>query len=201
MNKWLIFFWLSFLSIILLYSFDITFMTENVYFQTYMDRIPVSRIKQTILLYEKWQWVSYIVVPFAILIRTTFTSIFLYVGVFFTEIKIKFAQLFKIALIADFVYVLAGLSKLVVLIFFKQVNTLEDLQFQPLSIMELLNNKTIDPLFVYPLSLLNVFELAYFLVLAWLLVGVINEANKEEPVKYSKSLQLVTASYGSGLVL
>ncbi|MBN1986332.1 MAG: hypothetical protein JW761_08515 [Prolixibacteraceae bacterium] len=78
---------------------------------------------------------------------------------------------------------------------------MEDLQFQPLSIMELLNEKTVDPLFVYPLSLLNVFELAYFLVLAWLLVGIINEANKEHPVKYGKSLQLVTASYGSGLLL
>jgi hypothetical protein len=81
------------------------------------------------------------------------------------------------------------------------VNTLEDLQFQPLSTMELLNAKSIDPLFVYPLSLINVFELGYFLVLAWLLVNVINEANEERPVGFGKSLKLVTASYGSGLLL
>ena len=67
--------------------------------------------------------------------------------------------------------------------------------------MELFNAKSIDPLFVYPLSLLNVFELGYFLVLAWLLVGVINEASEERPVKFGQSLKLVTALYGSGLLL
>ncbi|MCG6187377.1 hypothetical protein [Maribellus maritimus] len=67
--------------------------------------------------------------------------------------------------------------------------------------MELLNKNTVDPLFLYPLSLINIFELGYFLILAWLLVGVINETNGERPVKFGKSLQLVTTSYGSGLLL
>ena len=67
--------------------------------------------------------------------------------------------------------------------------------------MELLNSDVVDPIFIYPLSLLNVFELLYFVVLAWLLVGVINEANQERPVNFGKSLKLVTASYGSGLLL
>jgi hypothetical protein len=48
---------------------------------------------------------------------------------------------------------------------------------------------------------LNLFELAYFLALAILLVNVINQANEERTVNFGKSLQLVTASYGSGLLL
>jgi hypothetical protein len=103
--------------------------------------------------------------------------------------------------LADFVYVLAGLVKLVYLIFFKEVNTLDDLQFTPFSIMEMLNSKRVDSLFIYPLSLINIFEVAYFLVLAWLLVDVVNETNEERPVKFGQSLKLVTASYGSGLLL
>lgn len=66
---------------------------------------------------------------------------------------------------------------------------------------ELLNTSSINPLFIYPLNLLNIFELGYFLVLAWLLVGVINEANEQRQVKFGQSLKLVTASYGSGLLL
>jgi hypothetical protein len=150
---------------------------------------------------KKWQWISYFVLPILILLRVFFTSTIIYIGIFFTELKIEFGKLFKLALLADFMYVLAGVVKLIFLIFFKEVNTLQDLQFQPLSIMELFDAKTIDLLFVYPLSLINVFELGYFLVLAWLLVGVINEANEEHPVNFGKSLQLVTTSYGSGLLL
>jgi hypothetical protein len=130
-----------------------------------------------------------------------FTSTILYIGIFFTELKAEFGKLFKIALLADFVYVLSAFAKLVILIFFKEVNTLDDLQFQPFSVMELLGKNSVDPLFVYPLSLINVFELGYFLVLGWLLVSVINEANEERSVNYGKSLKLVTASYGSGLLL
>lgn len=109
--------------------------------------------------------------------------------------------LYRIALLADFVYILAGLGKLVILIFFKEVNTLQDLQFQPLSLMELFDIQNVDPIFVYSLSLINVFELAYFLVLAFLLVEVLNENDEERPAKFGQSLKLVTFSYGSGLLL
>lgn len=201
MNNWLIYFWLSIIGIFLLYAFNVFFINENVYYQSYGHQISASRVEEMFQFSKKWQWISYFVLPIFVLLRVYFTSTILYIGIFFTELKAEFGKLFKIALLADFVYVLSGLAKLVILIFFKEVNTLEDLQFQPLSVMELLNAKSIDPLFVYPLSLINVFELGYFLVLAWLLVSVINEANEERSVNYGKSLKLVTASYGSGLFL
>jgi hypothetical protein len=174
---------------------------EIIFFQTYGYQLSISSIESIIGFFRRWQWLSYVSLLLLVLFRVFYTSVFLYIGIFFTELKVEFGKLFKIALFADFVYVLSAFSKLVILIFFKEVNTLEDLQFQPLSTMELLNAKSIDPLFVYPLSLINVFELGYFLVLAWLLVNVINEANEERPVGFGKSLKLVTASYGSGLLL
>jgi len=184
-----------------LISTSYLFVDKYIYFQTYGEQLPVASIELMLKLSRKYQWLSYALLPVIILIRIFYTSIFLFIGIFFTELKVEFSKLFKIALLADFVYVLAGLTKLIILIFFKEVETLQDLQFQPLSAMELFNAKSIDPLFVYPLSLLNVFELGYFLVLAWLLVGVINEANDERTLRFGQSLKLVTASYGSGLLL
>lgn len=201
MNNWLIYFWLSFIGIFLLYAFNVFFINENVYYQSYGHQISASKVEEMFQFSKKWQWISYFVLPIFVLLRVYFTSTILYIGIFFTELKVEFGKLFKIALLSDFVYVLSAFTKLVILIFFKEVNTLEDLQFQPLSVMELLLTKSIDPLFVYPLSLINVFELGYFLVLAWLLVSVINEANEERPVGFGKSLKLVTASYGSGMLL
>ena len=150
---------------------------------------------------KKYQWMGYAVIPLIILMRIFYTSVFLYIGVFFTEFKVEFSKLYKTALLADFVYVFSSFSRLIILIFFKEVNTLNDLQIQPLSVMELLHARGMDPLFSYPLSLLNIFELFYFLILAKLLVNVIQEANNERTIKFSQSLKLVTAYYGSGLLL
>lgn len=195
-----------YVSLVLLYALlffasNLIIPIDMVYYQLFGHRLEVEKIEEMVKFSNKWQWSGYAISPLVILLRVFYTGIFLYIGVYFTELKTEFGKLFKIALLADFVYVLAGLVKLVILIFFREVNTLQDLQFQPLSLMELFNTKSIDPLFVYPLSLLNVFELGYFLVLAWLLVGVINEANEERPVKFGQSFRLVTASYGSGLLL
>ena len=193
---------LVFLTLAVSIAIDYLFLSnKELFYQTFSQQLSLSRIDKMLELSKKWQWVGYAILPIIILLRVFYTTIFLYIGVFLTELKIEFGKLFKVALLADFVFVLAALAKLVILIFFKEVSTLEDLQFQPLSVMELLDSNTIDTLFVYPLGLLNIFELGYFLVLAWLLIAVLNEANEERPVKYGKSLQIVTVSYGSGLLL
>lgn len=190
-------------SLLLLITFSIQylFIEDYLYYQTFGEQITFDQIDKMLQISKNYYWLGYVFVPFIILIRVFFTTIFLYIGIFFTNLKINFSKIFKIALLADFVFILSGLAKLVILIFFKEVSTLEDLQFTPLSIMELLDYDAVDLLFIYPLSLLNIFELLYFLVLAWLLIGIINEANEERPVNFAKSLQLVTASYGSGLLL
>ena len=104
-------------------------------------------------------------------------------------------------LFVNFVYVISGLTKLIFFIFFKQVSSLFDLQYTPFSILNLLDKSIISPLFEYPLSLLNLFELSYFLVLAWLLLEVMKRDNREISFGYGRSLKLITVSYGGGLLL
>lgn len=201
MKNWILLLWIVLSAIILTFAVQVLFVSEAIYYQSFGAQLDMERINKIVESAHKYKWLSYAVLPVIILFRVFYTSIFLFIGIFFTELKAEFGKLFKIALLADFVYVLAGLVKLVILIFFREVNTLQDLQFQPLSALELFNAKSIDQLFVYPLSLLNVFELWYFMVLAWLLVGVVYEANEERTLRFGQSLKLVTASYGSGLLL
>lgn len=201
MKSWALYLIIIMFGIISAFSIQYLFIEDHLYYQTFGEQITFDQIDKMLQISKNYYWLGYVFVPFIILIRVFFTTIFLYIGIFFTNLKINFSKIFKIALLADFVFILSGLAKLVILIFFKEVSTLEDLQFTPLSIMELLDYDAVDPLFIYPLSLLNIFELLYFLVLAWLLIGIINEANEERPVNFGKSLQLVTASYGSGLLL
>ncbi|MHB9141754.1 MAG: hypothetical protein ACYC25_07775 [Paludibacter sp.] len=170
------------------------FIFDGIYYQSFGERIASDRIANMIQQSHKWQWLGYAFIPVVVLLRISFTAICLYSGAFISNLKVQFKDLFKVALLAEFVYVLAGIAKLIILIFFKEVNTLNDLQFQPLSLQELLGNRVTDALFIYPFSLINVFEFLYWLALAWLLSGII-----EKPL--GRSLKMVATSYGTGLAL
>jgi len=190
-----------FVTTLIVIATNTTLISEEILFNSFQVQLSISRINELLDISKKLYIFAFIIIPLGIFLRVFFSGVFLYIGIFFTNLKIEFGKLFKTALLADFIYLLSAFVKLVILIFFKEVSTLEDLQFTPLSVMELLDSEHVDPLFIYPLSLLNVFELGYFLLLAWLLVGVINDANEEKTVTFGKSLKLVTTSYGSGLLL
>lgn len=192
---------LCFLICLITFGINYAFLNENIYFQSFGSQLTLERIDKMIVSAKKWEWLVYAFLPFEIILRVFYTAVFLYIGIFFTEMKIGFGKLFRVALLSDFVYVLAALAKLIVLIFFKKVSTLEDLQFSPLSVMELINKEMVDPLFHYPLSLLNLFELTYFFVLAWLLIVVVRSEHKEINFSYGQSIKLVITSYGSGILL
>lgn len=179
---------------LIVFGINFLFFSETTYFQTFGDQFEEKRIALMFKISQEWQWFGYVFIPIVIFVRIGFTSICLYTGCFLTNLKIRFKDLFRIVLLADFVFVLAGIAKLVILIFFKEVSRLDDLQFQPLSLIELLNKESIDKLFFYPLSLINVFELLYWLALAWLLMGL-----GEKP--FGSSLKTVVSSYGVGLAL
>jgi hypothetical protein len=201
MKAWHILITLIVINIILTFSSQYLFIDDSLYYESLGNQLAIQRIDEILAMSKKWQWIGYAFIPLVILLRTFYTAVFLYIGVFFAEIRLEFGKLFKIALLADFVYILAGFAKLVILIFFREVSTLDDLQFQPLSVMELVNKSHVDTLFVYPLSLLNLFELGYFITLAWLLAVALRESGGEHPHGFGKSIKLVTASYGSGLLL
>jgi len=193
-NGWKYFFLLTVFSILIAFAINFLFVSDGLYYQSFGERLATDRIAKIIQTSQKWQWLGYVFLPVVVLIRVGFTAICIYIGCFLSNIKVGFIQLFKVALLADFIFVLTALTKLLMLIFFKDVSTLEDLQFQPLSLLELFDRNTVDTLFVYPVSLICIFELLYWLVLARLLSAVINKS-------FGASLKAVASSYGVGLLL
>lgn len=194
-NRWKFFILLIIcINVLLAFAINYFFLSDGLFYQSFGEQLAVDRIVKMIEMSKKWQWIGYVFIPIIVLIRVSFTSICLYIGCFLANSQTHFRELFKMALLADFVFVLAGIAKLVILIFFKDVGKLNDLQFQPLSLMELFHHDSVDKLFIYPFSLINVFELLYWLVLAWLLTGVL-----EKP--FGNSLKRVASSYGTGLLL
>jgi hypothetical protein len=182
------------INVFLAFSIIYLFLNEGLYYQSFGEQLAVDRIDKMFGDFQKWRWIGYLFIPIAVLIRVSFTAICLYIGCFIANSQIRFRVLFTLSLLADFVFVLAGIAKLVILIFFKDVSKLDDLQFQPLSFLELFPKNTIEKMFIYPFSLLSVFELLYWLVLAWLLSGLLEKS-------FGNSLNRVASSYGVGLLL
>jgi len=193
-NGWKYFLLLAVFYVLISFAINYLFLTDGLYYQSFGEQLATERIAKMVEVSQKWQWLGYVLLPIIISVRVCFTTICIYTGCFLVNIRVEFRKLFKVALLADFVFVLAGILKLVILIFFKDISTITDLQFQPLSLMELFDRTSIDSLFIYPFTLISVFELLYWLVLAGLLSSVINKP-------FGNSLKTVASSYGIGLLL
>lgn len=146
---------------------------------------------------KKWDWVGYAIAPIVILLRSSLVAICLSIGMFFYNMEhhYKFKQFFRIALIGEFVLILVSFFKLGYFYFIKTDYTLLGLQqYYPLSYINFLDINNIEPWLIYPLQTLNLFEIAYFFVLVYGLSKLLKN-------KFSKSIEIVAVSYGSGLVI
>ncbi|WP_147300537.1 hypothetical protein [Tenacibaculum gallaicum] len=171
--------------------------TEEIIFKYYSEQFTEKEIYNLIDSQKKLSWLTYSIAPILILIRTSLVALCLNIGLFFydTENKIKFKQLFKVALLGEFVLVFVGFVKLLYFLFIKTDYTLQDIQqFYPLSYINFLDIENIEPWLIYPLQTINLFEIAYFFVLVY---GV----HKLLKNNYWKSFEITAASYGTGLVI
>ena len=191
------------LLIIVLYSSLISYIlscflnNEELIYNFYSELLAQDKIEELIKSQKKWAWVGYAIIPLLILIRSSLVAFCLSIGLFFyeTENAIKFKQVFRIALIGEFVLVFVGIFKLVYFYFIKTAYTLQELQqFYPLSYINFLDVENLEPWLVYPLQTINLFEITYFFVLVYGMHKLLKN-------NYWKSFEITAASYGTGLLI
>jgi hypothetical protein len=96
---------------------------------------------------------------------------------------------------AEGVFMLMELSRVLVLWFHKDSLSLESMQFlTPLSLINFFRAGSVDKWFLYPLQAINLFEIAYWFVLA-LLIG----AELQKP--FWKAFEYVLSTYVVSLVV
>lgn len=159
------------------------------------ENLTASQVTAYLDLQKKWEWVGYGFVPVFLAIKTTLIATVLYLGAFFFGKEIRFKELWHIAVKAEFVFLLVVVAKLGWFYFVQTDYSLEDIQyFYPLSALSLVGYEGLSPWFVYPFQVLNVFEIAYWLLLAYLL-GKALQTHTDE------GLKIVAVSYGPALLL
>lgn len=193
LNKNLLFGFLCISAILITYFTANTLVSEELYFNNFGEQMNYDQIRSFIDLQYKYQWVTYLILPVIYILKLSLLTLVLLAGTIFWNIRISFKKLFQIALIAEFLFIVPSLIKLVWFMFVKTDYELLDLQtFYPLSLLNLLNAKDIPQWLLYPLQIINVFEVLYWFILAY---GISIVAKEKLP----KLLGLVAASYGVGL--
>ena len=190
------------LNILIVYLLNHILSISNLLLNSLGENLSISQLEYIYDFQKKWQWVSYIVIPLVILIKTTLISSSLYIGTFFySKIKITFKQLFNAVVKAEFVFLAVVILKMVWFYFFQTSYTLEDLQyFYPLSALNIVGYQGLESWFIYPLQVLNLFELAYWLLLSYF-VGKLAFTEKDKGKPMDLGFKIVASSYGSALLL
>ena len=192
--------WYFFTTFILLVNFLNFFsnqylFSEDLFIVALSEKYSYKTIQELLTQNREWGWLTYIFLPIPYLIKFSLVSMTLYIGLYFANIKVTFKELFGVANLAEFVFLLPAIIKLFWFVFFQPNFTLDDLQsFHPLSAVSLFDYKQIESSLLYPLKLISVFELVYWFVLAYGISKVIKQ-------NMAESMKLVLLSYGSGLLL
>jgi len=173
--------------------------TDELIFNSLGEQLTPVQIHKLLQSQEKWAWMGYAIIPLLIFVRTSLVATCLSIGYYLYHINdlkaMKFKYFFNIAIQAEVVLLLVGVSKLVWFNYIDTTFTLQDLQqFYPLSVVNFLDMQNIDTWLLLPLQTLNLFEVVYWFALAYGLFELIKG-------KFWKSFEITMVSYGTGLVI
>ena len=144
---------------------------------------------------NNYKFLAYIILPILFTLKVSIISATLDVGCFISGKDIKFKKLLNIVVKAEFVFLLVIVFKTAWFYFFKTDFTFETLQnFYPLSALNIVGYQGLEDWFIYPFQILNLFEVAYWFILAYLISKEINDT-------VEKGLSIVASSYGVGLLI
>lgn len=194
-NKYFYFFVFTLILLLITYVNNAILVTDDLIFDFYGEQLTYERIEELIENSDKWQWIIYPVLPIYYLLKFFIVAICLYIGILLAGSSVSFNKIFNVAMFSELVFLIMPIIKLVWFSIFYTDYTLHDLQiFSPLSLLSLINRESIELWLVYPLQVVNLFEVAYWLLLAYGLHRVTSE-------RYQRMFELVASSYGLGLLL
>lgn len=169
---------------------NLTLFNDDLFFSLVGDN--VEEILKT---RKKIEYFGYLFIPIFFFVKILVIAAILDAGCFFFGKEIKYKKLFNIVVKAEFVFLLVIVFKTAWFYLFQTNYTLEDLQyFYPLSALNIIGYEGLQPWFIYPFQVLNLFELAYWVILAYLIGKELNENT-------DKGMSIVASSYGVSLLI
>ncbi|MFY8068773.1 MAG: hypothetical protein ACOVMG_01640 [Flavobacterium sp.] len=147
------------------------------------------------------EYLNFIVVSISTLIKVIIISLVIYIGAFLFNLKISFKKLLSLVIKLEYIFLLPIVYEIIYFKFINTSATLEDIQFfYALSALNIVGYKGLETWFIYPLQVLNLFELAYWLLLSYF-IGKLAFTEKDKGKPMDLGFKIVASSYGSALLL
>lgn len=195
------------ISLFLYYITDSVLTNREVYHRHFADRLTYEQIDKLLEKGQIYAWLKYLIVGFSYLCKFLLTSFCLYLGYFLSssKVKIRFGDIFKIVVLSEIIFFIPVIIRLFWFSFVKTNYTLQDLQFfYPLSALNFFDNQ-LEPWLTYPLQILNLFEITYWILLAYgmnrILTPPFEKQITENSMDLESAFRLVVTSYGTGLII
>lgn len=194
----LLFVLISLLSITLSYLTEQILLTKEFFNSLFANKISTAQLEEIMTVRGNWRWLGFSVIPLIIFIRTFLISLCLWIGLFLRELNIPIKTLLQITIKAEIVHLWSPLWTLIWFGLIHKTYAPTDIQnFYPLSLASALGLENAEPWMRYPLSMLNIFELIYVLLLSY----IVSETFGGDFSRYSAALRLIILTYGTGLFL
>lgn len=171
-------------------------LTEELFYTTFQSQLSYKQIEKLLESQQNWNWLKYALQPFIYLTRILVISTTLYlikiiVGKTFNA---TFSDISLAVIKADMIFLIPAIIKITWFTFYP-ANTLEEIQyFMPGSVFQLFTDQEIVPWLIYPLQAFSIWEVGFWLILAFHLKAFFDN-------NYAKSFQNVMLSYGSSFLV
>ena len=193
-NAWIVFALLCVGYATTAYIQDTMILTKEVFYNTLGEQLTIERIDEMLEKQSEWKWVSYLLIPVVIAFQAFLVTLCLNCGTIMMNYKIRFRPLFTLVLRSSVVFLLMKLA-LTFILLFSNIQIFDDLvTVNKFALAGFVDKADVPTWLMYPLSILNIFEAAF-----WLLLTLGMGRLLERPFK--ASLGFVATTYGLGLLM
>ncbi len=190
-----VFVFLCLFTFLIIFSSNYILISDEMFFQALGNQLSYERIASLIESNKKWSWVIYPLTPFLFILKFFIVVLCLYVGTFLFNVDLSVKSLFKITVLGEFIFLFPSIVKLFWFGLFQTSYTLSDLQYFSLfSLLSVLDSGEVEGWLLYPLQVINLFEVLYWLFIAHQIRILSN-------ISFAVSLKFVASTYGVGLLL
>ena len=193
-NAWIVFALLCVGYATTAYIQDTMILTKEVFYNTLGEQMTIERIDRMLEKEAKWEFIGYLFIPIAIAFQTFLIASCLNCGTIMMNYQIRFRPLFTLVLRSSVVFLLMKLA-LTFILLFSHIQVFDDLiTVNKFALAGFVDKSDIPTWLMYPLSILNIFEAAFWLLLTFGMGLLL-----QRPFK--ASLGFVATTYGLGLLM
>lgn len=169
--------------------------TAKVYYNSFGEQLSMTQIN-AIVVNKDNSFIFVGIIEIGLLfIKCLCMAAILQCGLYLRKIEISFDSILKIAVVGEFIFLIPQIIKFTWFYYSKEAYTVDDLKtFFPMSALNFFDDQKLSLLWYYPLKTINIFEVLYWFVLAFLISPLLKK-------DFNSSLNIVLSSYLPALLV